>query len=206
MGPVFYLVQCDGVRDLISAVLLGNWPHEFALALLLGKRAGGGCIPWPAAFSAGFFRGRAAKKAQFLDPVQPLNARNNDGQWQALRQVLCLHRKEEEEKEAGLRAPHREADAAGAKAKERARAPRLRHLPGCISLARGAGGRAARAAQEMRHRLSKGSKTQRREGLGSKSSNADTPSEAAIAGAGYQGRRCIFLLICSFALALAHCL
>ena len=28
MGPVFYLVQCDGVRDPISAVLLGNWPHE----------------------------------------------------------------------------------------------------------------------------------------------------------------------------------
>ena len=32
MGPVFYLVQCDGVRDPISAVLLGNWPHGFALA------------------------------------------------------------------------------------------------------------------------------------------------------------------------------
>ena len=40
MGPVFYLVQCDGVRDPISAVILGNWPHEFALAPSPGK---GGC-------------------------------------------------------------------------------------------------------------------------------------------------------------------
>ena len=37
MGPVFYLVQSNGVLRPISAVLLGNWPHEFALALLLGK-------------------------------------------------------------------------------------------------------------------------------------------------------------------------
>ena len=155
----------------------------------------------------GWFRvGLRCEKGSVLRSGAAALERNNDGQRQALRQVLCLHRKEEEGKEAGLRAPHREADTAGAKAKERARAPRLRHLPGCISLARGAGGRAARAAQESRHRLSKGSKTQLREGLGSKSSNADTPSEAAIAGAGYQGRRCIFLLICSFALALAHCL
>ena len=83
MGPMFYLVQLKEARFLISTVILADWPHEFALAILLGKRAGAGCTPWPAAFSAGFFRGRAAKKAQFLDPVQPLNARNNDGQWHA---------------------------------------------------------------------------------------------------------------------------
>ena len=40
MGPVFYLVQCDGVRDPISAVLLGNWPHGFALAPSRGKKGG----------------------------------------------------------------------------------------------------------------------------------------------------------------------
>ena len=28
MGPMFYLVQCEEARCLISAVLLGNWPHE----------------------------------------------------------------------------------------------------------------------------------------------------------------------------------
>ena len=32
MGPIFYLVQCDGVLRPISAVLLADWPHEFALA------------------------------------------------------------------------------------------------------------------------------------------------------------------------------
>ena len=74
MGPMFYLVQSKEALRLISAVVLADWPHEFALALLLGKRAGGGCTPWPAAFSAGFFWGCAAKKARFLDPVQPLNA------------------------------------------------------------------------------------------------------------------------------------
>ena len=75
MGPMFYLVQLKEARCLISAVILADWPHEFALAILLGKRAGGGCTPWPAAFSAGFFWGCAAKKARFLDPVQqPLNA------------------------------------------------------------------------------------------------------------------------------------
>ena len=37
MGPVFYLVQSKEALRLISAMLLGNWPHEFALALLLGK-------------------------------------------------------------------------------------------------------------------------------------------------------------------------
>ena len=45
MGPMFYLVQSHGVRDPISVVILADWPHEFALALLLGKRAGGGCTP-----------------------------------------------------------------------------------------------------------------------------------------------------------------
>ena len=29
MGPVFYLVQCDGALRPISAMILGNWPHEF---------------------------------------------------------------------------------------------------------------------------------------------------------------------------------
>ena len=36
MGPVFYLVQCEEGLPLISAVLLGNWPREFALPLLGG--------------------------------------------------------------------------------------------------------------------------------------------------------------------------
>ena len=40
MGPVFYLVQCEEARCLISAVVLGNWPHAFALAPSPGK---GGC-------------------------------------------------------------------------------------------------------------------------------------------------------------------
>ena len=40
MGPVFYLVQCDGALRPISAVLLGNWPHEFALPTPWGKRGG----------------------------------------------------------------------------------------------------------------------------------------------------------------------
>ena len=39
MGPVFYLVQSNGVRDPISAVPLGNWPHELQ--------------PWPCASGAG---------------------------------------------------------------------------------------------------------------------------------------------------------
>ena len=29
MGPVFYLVQCEEALRLISAMILGNWPHEF---------------------------------------------------------------------------------------------------------------------------------------------------------------------------------
>ena len=40
MGPVFYLVQCEEELLLISVVLVGNWPHEFALAPSPGK---GGC-------------------------------------------------------------------------------------------------------------------------------------------------------------------
>ena len=27
MGPVFYLVQCDGALRPISAMILGNWPQ-----------------------------------------------------------------------------------------------------------------------------------------------------------------------------------
>ena len=37
MGPVFYLVQWNGGLPPISAVILGNWPHEFALAPSPGK-------------------------------------------------------------------------------------------------------------------------------------------------------------------------
>ena len=40
MGPVFYLVQCEEARCLISAVILGNCPHGFAMAPSPGK---GGC-------------------------------------------------------------------------------------------------------------------------------------------------------------------
>ena len=40
MGPVSYLVQWNGGLPPISAVILGNWPHEFALAPSPGK---GGC-------------------------------------------------------------------------------------------------------------------------------------------------------------------
>ena len=40
MGPVFYLVQCEEELLLISAVVLGNWPHEFALAPSPGKKGG----------------------------------------------------------------------------------------------------------------------------------------------------------------------
>ena len=28
MGPIFYLVQCEEARCLISAVLLADWPRE----------------------------------------------------------------------------------------------------------------------------------------------------------------------------------
>ena len=81
MGPVFYLVQCDGVRDPISAVLLGNWPHGLALAPAPGKK-GGRRLPRVAGGVGGrLLCACAAKKAGFLDPVQPSNAGNNDGQW-----------------------------------------------------------------------------------------------------------------------------
>ena len=79
MGPVFYLVQCDEARCLISAVLVGNWPHEFALVPSQGKK-GGRRLPRVACGVCGrFLCVYAAKKAQFLGPVQPLSARNNMG-------------------------------------------------------------------------------------------------------------------------------
>ena len=53
MGPMFYLVQCDGELLPISAVLLADWPHGFAPAPSLEKRARGGCLAWLDAFSAG---------------------------------------------------------------------------------------------------------------------------------------------------------
>ena len=40
MGPMFYLVQSHGGLPPISAVVLADWPHEFALAPFPGK---GGC-------------------------------------------------------------------------------------------------------------------------------------------------------------------
>ena len=40
MGPMFYLVQSHGALRPISAVVLADWPHEFALAPFPGK---GGC-------------------------------------------------------------------------------------------------------------------------------------------------------------------
>ena len=43
MGPVFYLVQCEEELLLISAVILGNWPHEFALAPSPGKKGRAHC-------------------------------------------------------------------------------------------------------------------------------------------------------------------
>ena len=168
MGPMFYLVQLKEARCLISAVILADWPHELALAILLGKKGGRWLHPVAGGVFGWFLLGLRCEKGSVLRSGAAALERNNDGQRQALRQVLCLHRKEEEEgKEAGLRAPHREADAAGAKAKERGRAPGLRHLPGCVSLARGAKGRASRAAEEAGHRRAQGSKTQLREGLGS---------------------------------------
>ena len=98
MGPMFYLVQLKEAPCLISAVILADWPHEFALALLLGKRAGGGCTPWPAAFSAGFFWGCAAKKARFLDPVQqPLNAITMAKASAAARALLASQRRRRKE-------------------------------------------------------------------------------------------------------------
>ena len=55
MGPVFYLVQCEEARCLISAVVLGNWPHEFALAPCPGT---GGLRPRPPALPAAAFPAR----------------------------------------------------------------------------------------------------------------------------------------------------
>ena len=47
MGPMFYLVQCDGALRPISAVLLADWPHEFALLTPWGKEAGHSASPCP---------------------------------------------------------------------------------------------------------------------------------------------------------------
>ena len=43
MGAMFYLVQSKEGLPLISAVLVAYYPHEFAMAPSLEKRAGGGC-------------------------------------------------------------------------------------------------------------------------------------------------------------------
>ena len=53
MGPVFYLVQSNEGLPPISAVLLGNWPHEFALAPSRGKRGGAQCLFLPCGPSLG---------------------------------------------------------------------------------------------------------------------------------------------------------
>ena len=74
MGPMFYLVQLKEARCLISAVILADWPHEFALAILLGKRAGGGCTPWPAAQPSAEACGARGKKA-----------------WREIRAMPCRH-------------------------------------------------------------------------------------------------------------------
>jgi hypothetical protein len=64
MGPVFYLVQCDGALRPISAVLLGNWPHEFALPTPWGEKRRA-TAPLPALLTfAGRRRGGAAQKMQ----------------------------------------------------------------------------------------------------------------------------------------------
>ena len=57
MGPVFYLVQCDGGLPPISAVLVGNRPHEFALPAPGGR--GGRWLPR----AAGTRRSRRRRKA-----------------------------------------------------------------------------------------------------------------------------------------------
>ena len=73
MGPVFYLVQSHGVRDPISAVALGNWPHEFALAPSPGKKGGTTAAD---SVCAGFPRprGPTAEKKSFAR-----NSRHLDG-------------------------------------------------------------------------------------------------------------------------------
>ena len=70
MGPVFYLVQCEEARCLISAVILGNWPHEFALAPSPGKKggrtaAGSVCAGFPRP------RGPAAEKKKLRAKFAP---------------------------------------------------------------------------------------------------------------------------------------
>ena len=60
------------------------------------------------------------------------------------------------------------------------------------------------SSQGAQHWRAKGSKAQRREGLGSKSSSANQAAQAATKGAGYESRRCFALLL--FCFALAHCL
>ena len=52
MGPMFYLVQSHGALRPISAVMLADWPHEFALAPFPGK---GGLHPRPPALPAAAF-------------------------------------------------------------------------------------------------------------------------------------------------------
>ena len=74
MGAMLYLVQSKEGLPLISAALLADCPHEFALAPSLEKKGG----RWLPRVASGVF-GRflcvcAAKKAGFLDPVQPLSA------------------------------------------------------------------------------------------------------------------------------------
>ena len=80
MGPVFYLVQCEEELLLISAVILGNWPHEFALAPSPGKKggrtaAGSVCAGFPRP------RGPAAEKKSF--------ARNSRHIWTVRSAALC---------------------------------------------------------------------------------------------------------------------
>ena len=163
------------------------------------------CLPRPPATSP-VARGGWAAKSINPEVVRPKisNLASCVHGWNAratAREVPLRQMHELQEKEGQMR------HAEGQGEEERARAARLRNQPGCLPRAAGAGGRAARRSQGAQHREAKGSKAQRRAGLGSKSSSANQAAQAATKGAGYESRRCFALLLfCSFAFALAHCL
>ena len=67
MGPMFYLVQCEEARCLISAVLLADWPHELQPWLaVFQRRWRWGHAPRPRPFALGVSGGLGAA---FLGPV-----------------------------------------------------------------------------------------------------------------------------------------
>ena len=64
MGPMFYLVQCEEARCLISAVLLADWPRESFPRPTSGPFAepvGRFGLRWPPAVRGGLLRSK--KKA-----------------------------------------------------------------------------------------------------------------------------------------------